>query len=147
MGGRLGAGVTCGLSLHETFAALGKRPPAWSRRTTKWWKRRCGRGPVAQRQWKQPVRPLPPDRCLTALLHFMPCGLSGKRIIARFVSASGLVEYGLEVPLLIVHALQLHSCPGSNCKMHTRSTVQCPGKHGAGKAVDVISNLATCGQC
>lgn len=65
-------------------------------------------------------------------------------MIAGFVSASGLVEYGLEVPLPVVHALQLHSCPGSNCKMRTRSTVQRPGKHGVGKAVDVISNLATC---
>lgn len=68
-------------------------------------------------------------------------------MIARFVSARGLVEYGPEAPFAVVHALQLHSCPGSNCKMRARSTVQRPGKHGVGKAVDVISNLATCGQC
>lgn len=74
----------------------------------------------------------------------MPCGIPGERMIARFVSASGLVEYGPEVPFAVVHALQLHSCPGSNCKMRTRSTAHRPVKHGAGKAVDVISNLATC---
>ena len=68
-------------------------------------------------------------------------------MIAVLVSASGLVEHGLEVPLPVVHALQLHSCPGSNCKMRARSTAHRPVKHGAGKAVDAISNLATCGQC